>query len=57
MSVPDRIRRVLGRRQEREELAAIQRAAAQRALRLPDEPRVVLTEGDLICFKVSIRPC
>jgi recombinational DNA repair protein (RecF pathway) len=66
MSVADRIVLVLERRHGRERLAArarrreraaVQRVVEQQAHVLREQPREVLTEGDLICFKVSIRPC
>jgi hypothetical protein len=66
MVASDRIGLVLRRRRGREQLAArrvareraaIERLAAQRSRQLRGESPVVPTQGDLICFKVAVRPC
>lgn len=57
MFAPDRIALVVRRRRERAQLAAVRRVAARRAHELDAAQQVVPTQGDLICFNVSIRPC
>jgi hypothetical protein len=47
--------KLAARRAERER-AAIQRAVERRARHGRDESPVP-TQGDLICFKVAVRPC
>ena len=57
MLLPDRIAVALGRRHERATRAAVQRVVDRRAHDRHHEAPVVLSQGDLICFKVSVRPC